>query len=267
MDPLASIGIFDSGVGGLTVAQAIKQRMPDERLIYFGDTKNMPYGEKSKELIETYTQRITRFLIDQRCKAIVIACNSASSNALQAINQEAPEGVKVFDLISPVVESLSPQENRKFGVIATRATTQSNVYCKAIKKRCPGLEVMQMETPLLAPMIEEGLQNDEIIRAAVRHYLSREELKGIEVLILACTHYSIIEKEIRDFYNNKIHLIDTPRIVADQIHKRLSKFGLLSKKLTERDLFYVSRLTKNFEHQAKIFFGEKLFLKARDLDP
>lgn len=266
MDSSAPIGIFDSGVGGLTVAQAINQRMPDERIIYFGDTKHMPYGEKSKTLIETYTRRITRFLIDQGCKAIVIACNSASSNALQAIKEEAQKRVKVFDVINPVVESLSPKENRKFGVIATRSTTQSDVYRKAIKKRCPRLEVMQMATPLLAPMIEKGLQNDEIMRATVRHYLSREELKGIEALILACTHYHIIEKEIRDFYNDQIQLIDVPQIVANQIHQRLSECGLLSKHPSERDPSYVSRLTENFERQAKMIFEQKLLLKARDLD-
>ncbi|XCI75270.1 MAG: glutamate racemase [Flavobacteriales bacterium] len=267
INPSAPIGIFDSGVGGLTVAQAIKQRMPEEQLIYFGDTRHMPYGDKSKLLIETYTQKITRFLIREGCKSIVIACNSASSNALRIIKQEVPQRVHVFDVIDPVIESLTFAAHHKLGVIATRATVQSDVYRRAIKKRHPHLEIVQMATPLLAPMIEEGFQNHEISHAVVSHYLSQKELKGIDTLILACTHYPIIKREIQNFYDGRIRMIDTPRIIADQIYRCLADLKLLSECLLKKDLFYVSALTDAFERQAKIFFGQKITLQLQDLNP
>lgn len=267
INPSAPIGIFDSGVGGLTVAQSIKQRMPEEQLIYFSDSRHMPYGDKSKLLIETYAQNIIRFLIKKGCKVVVIACNSASSNALEVIKQEVTQGIHVFDVIHPVIESIDFATGHKLGVIATRATVQSDVYRRAIKKRHPHLEIVQMATPLLAPMIEEGFQNDEISRVVVNHYLKREELKGIETLILACTHYSIIKREIRNFYGGRVRLIDSTRIVANRIYRCLAESNLLSEYLLKKDLFYVSDLTDAFERQAKIFFGQEITLQLQDLSP
>ncbi len=191
------IGIFDSGVGGLTVAKEVKRLLPNEDLIYFGDTKHLPYGEKSKEAIIEYTTKITQFLLQQNCKAIVIACNTATANALKEVEELVNGEVPIIDVINPVAEKVAFEIHNNVGVIATKATVNSGLYKKSIRKHNKFIKVDELATPLLVPAIEEGFKNHPITHAIIYNYLSNHKLKNIETLILGCTHYPLLIDEIK----------------------------------------------------------------------
>lgn len=255
------IGIFDSGVGGLTVAKEIKRLLPNENLIYFGDTKHLPYGEKSREAIVGYSTQITKFLIQKNCKAIVIACNSATANALKEVLEEVADRVPVIDVINPVAEKVAYEIHNNVGVIATKATVNSGLYRKSIRKHNKFIKVDELATPLLVPAIEEGFKNHPITHSIIYNYLSNKKLKNIETLILGCTHYPLLINEIRQYYGNRVRVIDSPSIVATQLRIILEKHQLLNTKNTNpRYQFYLSDLTKNFEKISKKFFGNSIKL-------
>jgi len=186
------IGIFDSGIGGLTVAHAFKKKLPKESIIYFGDTEHLPYGEKSEEAIQYFSKKITQFLLKKKCKAIVMACNSASSVASDVVNITA-KNIPVFNVIDPVsIAVASNCKNCKIGVIGTKATIESGIYSRKIKKNCPTANVVALATPLLVPMIEEGFINEDMSQKIIANYLSNKLLANIDSIILACTHYPLI---------------------------------------------------------------------------
>ena len=262
------IGVFDSGVGGLTVAHAIRQLLPNERMIYFGDTAHLPYGEKSPEAILHYARRITSFLVEEGCKAVVIACNSASSVAYEALEKEYGEAVPVLNVIDPVVEhyvrELAPA---RLGVIGTKATIASGAYEKKIRERVPDARVVSLATPLFVPMIEEGFIFDDISNAIIRAYLSREPIRSVEALILGCTHYPIIKNQISKFYNFSVEILDSAAIVARSLRDLLDRRGMLRQNPPDReeDLFFVSDYTDYFAKIAGMFFEEKIRLHKLDL--
>ena len=170
------IGIFDSGIGGLTIAHAIKIKLPNESLIYFGDTKHLPYGEKSEQAIKDYSLKIAEFLKNNNCKAIIIACNSASSAAYYHIKKNI-NSIPIFNVIDPIVSFISKKYfNKKIGVIGTKATIQSGIYENKILEKNSSLSVASLETPLLAPMIEEGFFNQEISSTIIKNYLNNKKL-------------------------------------------------------------------------------------------
>lgn len=260
------IGIFDSGVGGLTVAREIKKLMPQENLIYFGDTKHLPYGEKSREAIIGYSTKIAKFLLEMNCKAIVIACNTATANALKEVQETVNGRALVFDVINPVAEKISFEIHQNVGVIATKATVNSGLYRKTIKRHNRFLEVQELATPLLVPAIEEGYTNHPITRSIIYHYLSNRKLKDIETLVLGCTHYPLLMGEIRQFYGNRVRVIDSPGIVASHVRDILSKHQLLNTENPRPEYhFYLSDITKNFEKISKKFFGNKIGLQLKVL--
>lgn len=263
----APIGIFDSGIGGLTVADAILKQMPAESIVYFGDTAHMPYGEKSADAIRAYAIRITDFLLENGCKAIVIACNSASSVAYETVKQHAAGRAVVLDVINPVVEKVSSLKKvQQVGVIGTRATIRSNAYAQGITSIAPDKKVSSLATPLLAPMIEEGFFNNNISRTIINNYLSRPKLKHIDALILACTHYPLIRKEIGDYYKRDILIVDSAEIVAAKLHSLLKKEKLLAdRKKSGSKRFFVSDLTSSFEKSTRIFLKGKIKLELRNL--
>jgi len=255
------IGIFDSGIGGLTIAHAIKKKLPNENIVYFGDTKHLPYGEKSKTAIQSFSKRIVNFLISKDCKAIVIACNSASSVAFDVVEKEAGN-ISVFNVIDPVVrEVVQVCADCNIGVIGTKATIQSNVYERKITDLCNSSKVSSLATPLLAPMIEKGFINEEISHTLITNYLSNKRLANIDYLILACTHYPLIYQEIKDYYNGKVTVIDSANIVAEYIARQLEQKNLLNNSETTKHHFYVSNYTESFEKSAKFFFQEDLELE------
>lgn len=266
LQPDQPIGIFDSGVGGLTVAKEIKRLLPHENLIYYGDTKHLPYGEKSQEAIIGYVTKITEFLLEKNCKAIVIACNSATANALKEVLETVDNRVPVIDVINPVAEKVAYEIHNNVGVIATKATVNSGLYKKSIRKHNKFIKVDELATPLLVPAIEEGFKNHPITHAIIYNYLSNNKLKNIETLILGCTHYPLLIDEIRQYYGNRVRVIDSPSIVANQLRIILEQHNLLNgsshKGVYE---FFVSDLTKNFEKISKKIFGKSIELELKPL--
>lgn len=260
------IGVFDSGIGGLTVAKAISKELPMESLLYFGDTAHFPYGEKSAEAIMYYSEKISDFLLNNGAKAIVIACNTASSIAYEKVREHISGRIPVIDVISPVVEEVTKlYSGKKVGVIATKGTVRSDVYARKIKEKNPTVEVASLATPLLAPMIEEGFFNNKISRTIINDYLSRPKIKGINALILACTHYPLIRKEIEEYYHQKVTIVDSAEIVAQHVKRTLEKEGLINESSKPRHHFYVSDYTKSFEDSTRIFFQGKINLEYQPL--
>ena len=259
------IGIFDSGVGGLTVAHAIKQILPGESLVYFGDTAHLPYGDKSAEAITFYSGRITEFLLNQNSKIIVVACNSASASAFETLKNEFRDRTLIIDVIDPVVNYLSSRNFRKIGVIGTKRTISSGTYDQKLNDRSPRTTVVSMATPLLVPMIEEGFIFDDISNAIIRSYLSDETLAGIEALILGCTHYPIIKNQISKFFNFNVEVVDSARIVSLVLREKLEKNNLLNDSGKVNDQFFVSDYTSYFEKIARMFFEGEINLKKADI--
>ena len=259
------IGIFDSGIGGLTIANAIKKVLPNEDIIYFGDTEHLPYGEKSAEAIQNYSAKIINFLIEKKCKIVVIACNSASSVAEKNI-QRISEDISILNVIDPIIEDIATNYAKfNIGVIGTKATIESKVYEIKLKHMCPEINVSSLSTPLLAPMIEEGFINEEISNTIITNYLSNNKLKNIDHLILACTHYPLIQNEITNYYKSNVNVIDSPNIVAKYILKKLNENQLLNDKIPTQHHFYVSNYTRSFEKSAKFFFKESIKLEEVSL--
>lgn len=262
------IGIFDSGIGGLTVARAITKLLPNEQIIYFGDTAHMPYGEKSAEAIKHYSIKIADFLKFKNCKMIVIACNTASAAAYRSVVKSTGMKDLVVNVIDPAVEYVVKNHFRqKVGVIATKRTISSNVYAKRIEALDPVSDVVQLATPLLAPMIEEGFYNNKISQTIINSYLSKSKLSKIDALILGCTHYPLIKTEIQKFYGKSVEIIDSSEIVAQQVKVVLERNLLLNELQASRftfgkkSQFFVSDFTQSFEETSKIFFDEKVKLK------
>lgn len=264
--PSDYIGIFDSGIGGLTVANAIHKLLPDEALFYFGDTAHLPYGDKSAQAVENYSVRIAEFLITKHCKMILIACNTASSFGYEAVKKLAGKNIPVINVIDPVVEMVAKKFQRgSIGVIGTKGTIRSDVYTKKIAKQNRKLEVHSQATPLLAPMVEEGFFDNKISRTIINSYLTRPKLRDIDSLILACTHYPLIRKEIEEYYNGKVLVIDSAETVALHVKKKLAALNLLAPEMKpakrKKNIFYVSDYTASFEKSTRIFFKGKIQLK------
>lgn len=257
------IGIFDSGIGGLTVASAIRKALPNESFIYFGDTAHLPYGDKSPQSIREYADRITHFLLDHQCKAIVIACNTASAHAYKTVKAICGERIPVINVIDPVAEfTANAYQNARIGVIGTKGTIQSRIYVKRIEKRNKSLKVISNATPLLAPMIEEGYYNNKISQTIINTYLSKKNFDKIKALILGCTHYPLIKKEVDAFYKKKVDIIDTASVVAAHIaHVLETKQMLNTSGKKNKFHFYVSDYTESFEQSTRIFFHEKIKLQ------
>ena len=259
------IGIFDSGVGGLTVAHAIKQILPGESLIYFGDTAHLPYGDKSAESIRFYSQKITEFLLEHNSKVILIACNSASASAFDSLKKEFENKTIIIDVIDPVVNYLATRNFNKIGVIGTKRTISSGTHEKKIREKSPLTNVISMATPLLVPMIEEGFIFDDISNAIIRTYLSNEALAGIQALILGCTHYPIIKNQISKIFNFDVEVVDSARIVSMILRDVLDKNNLLNDSGNVKDQFFISDYTTYFEKIARMFFEGEINLKKADI--
>lgn len=261
MNKYSPIGIFDSGIGGLTVADAVQQLLPDEQIIYFGDTAHLPYGDKAASSIRHYSTHITRFLIDQGCKIIVIACNTASSTAYDAVIDAAGNDALVLNVIDPVVSEVVNNKYQHIGIIGTRGTIASNVYADRIHSLNPEIKVSSLPTPLLVPMIEEGFIHDNISMHILDNYLNAESLKGIDVLIPGCTHYPLIIDDIRNYYKGLVDVPDTAAITAKSVESLLRQNDLVSDRKNDNHHFYVSDFTDSFEQSTLKFFHEKVHLE------
>ncbi len=265
-NPSAPIGIFDSGIGGLTVAHAITKLLPNESIIYFGDTAHLPYGDKSEAAIQAYSIKIADVLLKRGCKVIVIACNSASSAAYELLKEYVNKQALIVNVIDPMVEFVTSHfQDKNIGLIGTKRTVQSGIYSKKIQKYQKGILLKSLATPLLAPMIEEGYFNNKISHDLIEEYLSNDSLKDIDALILACTHYPLIKTDIKHFYNSDVEILDSSEVVALALKKILKKNQLLADNVLPNHSFLVSDYTESFEVSTQIFFGSMVGLKLHTL--
>jgi glutamate racemase len=260
------VGIFDSGIGGLTVAHAIKKILPQESMIYFGDTAHLPYGDKSEAAIQAYSIKIADTLVSKGCKVIVIACNSASSAAYELLKEYVRKDIHIINVIDPMVELvLSQFPGRSVGLIGTKRTVQSGVYTRKISEGKKDVTLHSIATPLLVPMIEEGFFNNKISHEIIARYLSDEALQGIEGLILACTHYPLIKKEIGLYYKQPPAILDSSQVVAQALKDYLEREDLLNGQTSPSYHFLVSDYTESFEASARMFFHETVQLEKHTL--
>jgi glutamate racemase len=261
------IGIFDSGIGGLTVAHAIQQKLPNEQLVYFGDTAHLPYGDKSEAAIQAYSIKIADVLLAYQCKVIVIACNSASSAAYELLKAYVGSKAHVIDVINPMVQVVSrTMSSKKIGLIGTKRTVQSGVYAGKLAALPIPVVVNQVATPLLVHMIEEGFFDNKISHDIIDQYLSNDSLQNIDALILACTHFPLIKKEIEAYYKHKVAILDSAEEVATSLANYLTEQNLhrVEKQLPNHT-FLVSDYTASFEASTKLFFGEVVKLTKHPL--
>ena len=255
----APIGMFDSGIGGLTIAKAFLERLPRESLRYVGDTAHMPYGDKSPERLKEYATGIASRLIGQGCKALVIACNSASSNALDEVRALAGHGIPVIDVVHPVVDwAAYHHPNGRLGLIGTRATVQSGLYDRLLGEH--GISVESLATPLLASAIEEGFHNGTISKAVVEAYFSNGWIQDKEALVLACTHYPLVMEEIRTQLPEGMAVLDAPSIVSLRVEEVLREKGMLADNDSPTRRFEVSDWTQSFADGAAHILGESVDL-------
>ena len=258
----APIGIFDSGIGGLTVAYAIKKSLPKERMIYYGDTAHLPYGDKSEAAIQACSVKIADFLLGKGCKVIVIACNSASSAAYELLKEFSRKKARIVNVIDPMVNYVHEHYPKgTIGLIGTKRTVASNIYAEKIKDGGNPTEVNSLATPLLVPLIEEGFFNNKISREIIENYLQNPVLKGLSALILGCTHYPLIKDQVDNFYAGKVEVLDSSRVVAQSLKGYLTAEQLLGNHEEPHHEFYVSDYTDSFEASTKIFFRELVSLQ------
>ncbi|MBS1490983.1 MAG: glutamate racemase [Bacteroidetes bacterium] len=260
------IGIFDSGIGGLTVAHAIKNILPHETLIYFGDTAHLPYGDKSEAAIQAYSIKIANVLLAKKCKVIVIACHSASSASYELLKEYVGREAHIINVIDPMIDELEEHyKNATVGVIGTKRTIQSNIYSKKIQEKKLPIQLRTLPTPLLAPMIEEGFFNNQISKEIISQYLSDAALGRLDALVLACTHYPLIKNEIEEYYQGKTTVLDSSLAAARTLHRYLSSAGLINTSQAETPHFFVSDYTESFEMATRLFFGEAVKLESYPL--
>jgi glutamate racemase len=255
------IGIFDSGIGGLTVAHALVKHLPKENIIYFGDTAHLPYGDKSTAAIQAYSIKIAHMLLQQECKLILIACNSASAAAYELVKEYVGSKAHVMNVIDPVVHLLKHNyQKKRIGLIGTRQTVNSHIYKKKIDNADHGLTLTSHATNLLASAIEE-FGDHEVLDGLLNVYLAHPDLKNIDALVLACTHYPIIKDRILKCYKQPVEIIDSADAVAHAVKTHLEKHDLLNDNGSSNKHFYLSDYTETFATNAKLFFGSDIKLE------
>ncbi len=261
MDKEKPIGIFDSGIGGLTVTQAIVNQLPNENIIYFGDTAHLPYGDKSATTIQAYSVKIANMLLEQQCKLILIACSSASAAAFDLVQEYVGDKAIVMNVIDPLVAYLChSHSNKRLGLIGTRQTVNSNVYHNKFAKLKCNIQLTSLATNLLASAIEE-FGNTNVIDGLLKEYLSHPTLQNLESLVLACTHYPVVKEKIAAHFGHQVEIIDPSHIVALAVKAGLENAKLLNINGTGQKSFYVSDYTDSFAASTKIFFSENITLK------
>ena len=261
------IGIFDSGVGGLTVYRALHNRLPNEQFVYLGDTARVPYGTKSLATVERYAIENSQFLASRGIKLLVVACNTASALALPAIRQAV--GIDVVGVIGPgarkAVEMVKENESPKIGVIATEATVSSNAYADAIKNTNHKVEIIQTACPLFVSLAEENWTNEPETYSIAQKYLQKIVDGNVDALVLGCTHYPILRDVIQQTVGENVKLIDSGEATAEEVGKMLNEKGLANPQKVkgnrrlcdDLDHFYVTDAADRFARVAERFLGVK----------
>lgn len=250
MDKNAPIGVFDSGVGGLTVAREIMRQIPNERIVYFGDTARVPYGSKSKDNIIKFSRQIIRFLQTENVKAIVIACNTASALALDEMQQEFD--LPILGVVKPGAKvAVETTANKRIGLIGTEANIRSEVYTRYIKSLDDEAKVFEKACPLFVPLVEEGWLHDDITLQVASRYLEELKEKDIDTLIMGCTHYPLIRSTIRKVMGDKVNLVNPAYETAIELKNLLERDNLANKcdvdSPSSMYRFYVSDAEEKFK--------------------
>lgn len=246
----APVGVFDSGVGGLTVMREIMRQIPNESIIYFGDTARVPYGNKSKETVTRFSRQIVHFLKSHQVKTIVVACNTASAYALDELEKECD--IPIMGVVKPGAKAaVEATRNGKIGVIATEATIGSGIYSHYIKELKSSATIYGKACPLFVPLVEEGLWEDPVTEEIARRYLAELIDNDIDTLILGCTHYPLIRSTVRKVIGEQVTLVNPAYETAIELRKVLADNGLLREaapKLGENQYqFYVSDMAEKFK--------------------
>lgn len=244
----APIGVFDSGVGGLTVVREIIRQLPNENIIYFGDTARVPYGSKSQNTIIRFSEQIIRFLKKKQVKAIVIACNTASALALDAVRDEFD--VPIMGVVIPGARAaVEATRNRKVGIVGTAATVQSGMYTKIIKGINPEITVIEKACPLFVPLVEEGFRDHHVTQEIIDYYLASMKQTEIDAMILGCTHYPLLRSRIRDYMGESIQIVNPAYETAMDLKKVLEERNMANdgiKKPHSGYEFFVSDAAEKF---------------------
>jgi len=250
------IGIFDSGIGGLTVVRQIHRVLPHEDLVYLGDTARVPYGTKSPGTVVRFACEDTQFLIQQNVKAVVVACNTVSAWALPTLERKF--SVPIFGVIIPGAQAaLKKTRNRRIGVIGTTTTIRSQAYSRAILARDDSARVFARACPLLVPLVEEGWTSNKITQAILRAYLSPMSRRRIDTLVLGCTHYPLLKKAIRALVGREVALVDSAESCAQFLGERLDGTQLLARTRRRTGVIrpFVTDEVERFDELAKRFLG------------
>ncbi|MBI4349447.1 MAG: glutamate racemase [Elusimicrobia bacterium] len=248
------IGVFDSGVGGLTVLQAIARRLPGESLVYFGDTAHLPYGNKSREAVTRFSLEVARFLRRRDIKLLVVACNTASALALPRLKREL--GIPVIGVIEPGARAAArATRTRRVGIIATEATVSSNAYQSALRRLLPGVKAVGKACPLFVPLVEEGWWSHPVTTAVAREYLAEVSKARVDTLILGCTHYPLLKPALASVVGPGVRLIDSAEETAREVAELLERLNLRSPRRKAAHRFFASDGPKRFLSLAKRLLG------------
>lgn len=264
------IGFFDSGLGGLTCIPNLFSRLPEERVIYFGDTARTPYGSKAVSTIRHYAEQIADFLASQDVKMMVIACNTITATCLEDLQAKFPQ-IPIVGIIEPAAEKIAHvcDETSNIGIIATKVTIASDDYNTMIHGKNPGLKVYSKATPAFVPLIEEGIVDNDIMDLTIRHYLDDFIAENrINTLVLGCTHYPIIRKEIMRLYPD-LRIINPSYEIISEIEKVLREKDMLAAENDRENIFYASDLSENFVNMIQKILeieSSELILKFKNLD-
>jgi glutamate racemase len=257
-----NIGVFDSGLGGLSILKEIIDVLPDYNYVYLADNARVPYGGRSPELIYQFTKRSVNFLMQKKdCLLVVLACNTATATALRKIQREYlpsrfPER-RVLGVIRPAVEAAVENRAKKVGLIGTEATIASNSFCVELKKLSPSIEVYQQPCPLLVPIIEEGETEWEGLSSILSKYLRPLKEREVDTLILGCTHYSLVADKIRSFMGGETRIISEATVVARKLKSYLDRHPEIEKRLTKgkKRTYFVTDLNDRYRRLAQLFMG------------
>ena len=248
----APVGVFDSGVGGLTVVREIIRQLPNENIVYFGDTARVPYGSKSQKTVIRFSEQIIRFLKTKQVKAIVIACNTASALALDIVREEFD--VPILGVVAPGARAaVKATRNRKIGVVGTDATVRSGVYTKVIQGMDPQIQVIEKACPLFVPLVEEGFKEHEVTREIIEYYLESLRATDIDAMILGCTHYPLLRSRIRAYMGKEIQIVNPAYETAIDLKTLLEDQDMANKgsdPAGSRYEFYVSDTADKFRQFA-----------------
>ena len=258
MEKEKPIGVFDSGIGGLTVVKRIASTLPTESIVYFGDTARVPYGSKSNPTVIEYGLQDARFLINKNVKAIVVACNTVSSVALEEIKKSF--NVPVIGMIEPGAElAVKESNNKQIGVIGTRSTINNHAYLNAIKRLSPSATVFEKACPLFVPLAEEGWIKQQATYDIAEEYLKELREFEIDTLVLGCTHYPILSEVIQDVIGKEVKLIDSGIASAETTRNELDRIGLHTNSyVMGHEDYYVSDIHVNFREVAELFLGKSI---------